>query len=370
MESTLAKRAAISASVDDGRRYEPLMPTSLGWAMGFYLGTPLFLLVIISDLRETARLPNQLLSLFVSTLAIGGLVHVSYVWLMPRVLARLSSRPARFAAHGSAILFSVGIGNVVVAPLLPMLCESTRGKTLQDVLIGVTVTSVVVLATTSYMSLLNRTRAIEKREQEAQRAALVAELQALQARTNPHFLFNSLNTVASLIHDDPDCAEATLERLSDLFRYALDSSRRTRVSLERELDVVGDYLEVEATRLGARLSWRVEVDPEVVPRLNEVQIPPLTLQPLVENAILHGVALMKEGGEVAVSVHHAAGELTIEVQNDVPDRAPDSRGCGTALADLERRLDVFSGGRARLEHGSVERRYVVRVRLPFAGAAC
>jgi two-component system, LytTR family, sensor histidine kinase AlgZ len=363
VESTERVAAVKSASAE---RYEPLMPTGLRWMLGFYLGIPLFLLIITSEGEPVAHLFTKVRVLFVSTVAIGGPLQAAYVWLMPRVLARLEHKAARASAHAVAVLGCVALGNVLIAPIFPFICPREVRQDFYDVLIGVSVAAVVVMGTTSYMQLLQRAQAVEQRVQATERTALRAELEALQARTNPHFLFNSLNTVASLIPQDPACAEATLERLCDLFRYTLDSSRRTRVSLERELDITRDYLEVEQLRLGERLRWSLEADPS----LAALQVPPLTLQPLVENAVLHGIAQRQSPGELAVRAEVDGADVVLTVENDVPrgrqvePRRGRQEGNGMALRDLERRLELSFAGRARIEHGVIGERYRVTIRIP------
>ncbi len=359
LNTATAARRPMAAPASERRTYAPMMPTSLAWCAAFYVGVPLFLTIMFSDGRPWATLARSFGAFVVSTLAIGGLVHASYVWLMPRAVARLDSRAGRLAAHMTTILSSVAIGNTLAAPILPHICE-TEGKSPNDMLIGVTVTAAVVLATTSYTELQRRTRETEEREQAAQRALLRAQLEALQARTNPHFLFNSLNTVASLIPDQPRVAEETLERLCDLFRYALEGSRRTRVSLDAELGTAEDYLEVEALRFGDRLSWRIDRHGS----LEGVELPPLTIQPLVENAILHGVASCKNGGAVDVTVTGEPSRVTVVVVNDVAQADPHRGGLGTALADLQQRLAVAYDGQATLERIERDGRFSVTLTMP------
>ncbi|MFO0571856.1 MAG: histidine kinase [Polyangiaceae bacterium] len=207
-------------------------------------------------------------------------------------------------------------------------------------------------------------RDVERREHEARQLALAAQLQALQARTNPHFLFNSLNTVASLIPTDPELAELTLVRLAELFRYALHVSTRSRVTLDEELDATRDYLRVESLRLGDRLRWEVDVQAG----LERVPTPPLLLQPLVENAIVHGVSRERSGGTVRVVVRAEPRDVVFEVHDDGSGRS-DRVGTGTALDDLRKRLELCYGGRAQLER-KVGDGHVVCVRIPREEGLC
>ena len=195
------------------------------------------------------------------------------------------------------------------------------------------------------------------------RAGLRAELRALQARTNPHFLFNSLNTAAGLIEEDPAAAEQVIERLAGLFRYSLRGSERSWVRLSEEVEAVRGYLEVEAIRLGERLTSEVSVAPE----LAEVLVPPLVLQPLVENAVLHGVAPRKEGGRVSVAASRTDSTLVLSVSDDGhgPGSSP-HRGSGTSMVDLEKRLQMVYGGDARFSSAAgAEGGFRVDLSLPL-----
>jgi LytS/YehU family sensor histidine kinase len=121
--------------------------------------------------------------------------------------------------------------------------------------------------------------------------ALRSRLEMLKAQMNPHFLFNALNSVASLIPDEPQLAETTVERLAGVLQYTLLASQREFVTLEEELTVVRDYLEIEKARFDGRLQTPIDVSPDLYQR----HIPPLLLQPLVENAVLHGLAEARSG---------------------------------------------------------------------------
>src|SRR5436190_263394 len=139
-----------------------------------------------------------------------------------------------------------------------------------------------------------RTRELERERD--RKMALEARLSSLESRLHPHFLFNTLNAISELIHENPERAERTVERLAGLLRAALDATGRTTVPLARELEIVGDYLEIEKTRLGERLTYGFQVAPEA----GACAILPLAVQTLVENSIKHAIAPKPNGGRVRV----------------------------------------------------------------------
>src|SRR5262249_22406755 len=138
-----------------------------------------------------------------------------------------------------------------------------------------------------------------------------AQMRALQAQINPHFLFNTLNVLANLIHSDPSKAEKVTEELADIFRYALESTRAEWVNLDDELHFIESYLEIEKARFEERLAYAFDVAPSV----RSLKIPPMLVQPLVENAIKHGIAPKIEGGMVKVSAQCGSDRVAIIVED-------------------------------------------------------
>ena len=184
---------------------------------------------------------------------------------------------------------------------------------------------------------------VERLRQERQHRLLAeAELETLRAQINPHFLFNALNALYGVIPRAAANARETLLNLADIFRYALGGKRQF-VSLEEELRIVEAYLQIERLRLGDRLSTRIELDDDARP----LQVPALSIQPLVENAVKHGVSAKPEGGEVRVHASLAKGHLSVEVTDDGAGFDPwavDSAGNG--LANVRRRLHLCYGDQA------------------------
>lgn len=188
-----------------------------------------------------------------------------------------------------------------------------------------------------------------------------ARLEALQARMRPHFLFNSFNTIASLIRSRPTLAEELVFDLAELFRASLKKGGKL-VSVNDELVLCRQYLNIEQQRLGERLrvSWELVDLPE------SVLIPPLTLQPLVENAIYHGIEKLDDGGDLVVSSQISKGKALITVRNSIADPEIEKKRLGNnmALENLRSRLEGCFGGEGKLMISTADGFYQVRLVLP------
>jgi two-component system sensor histidine kinase AlgZ len=191
-----------------------------------------------------------------------------------------------------------------------------------------------------------------------------ARVDALQARIRPHFLYNSMNTIASLTRSDPTRAEDAVLDLADLFRASLDE-KRVLVTLQEELDTARTYERIERLRLGDRL--RVHWDVAAAPP--GTLVPALTLQPLLENAIGHGIANLAAGGEVAIEGGTVGDMLLLSVRNPLPlGDTQDRNGHGIALENIRERLALLYGARASVAAGREGDEFVVRLRVPLAQA--
>ena len=186
-----------------------------------------------------------------------------------------------------------------------------------------------------------------------------ARLAALNARIRPHFLFNSLNAVLSLIRARPQQAEAALEALSDLFRAAMRDPGEM-VSLADEIALGRQYLELENLRLGARLA----VDWKIGAIALDLPIPPLMLQPLLENAVYHGIEPAPEGGTVSIAIEPRGDELRIAIANPTAGQAQPAAGNQIALANIRERLALYYDLEARLETEVSNNCYEVSITLP------
>lgn len=195
-----------------------------------------------------------------------------------------------------------------------------------------------------------------------ERAQARAAVDALQARIRPHFLFNSMNTIASLVRRDPVTAERAVEDLADLFRAALGASAGM-ATLKDELDLCQQYLRIEGLRLAERLRVSVTVEPDVP---LDLPLPRLCLQPLVENAVHHGIARLPEGGAINLHVQRRDRHVEVDILNPCPPpAAAGSPGNQHATANIEQRLAYHFGSAARMTRGCHDGYYRCTVRLPL-----
>lgn len=208
----------------------------------------------------------------------------------------------------------------------------------------------------------SRLREVQASRLEAQLAQ--AQLQALKMQIQPHFLFNTLNAIASFMHYDVKTADRMLTRLSDLLRLTLIQSERQEVSLRQELAFLEAYLEIEQIRFERRLS--VEVD--VPASLLEAHVPPFLLQPLVENAIKHSIAPRGAGGKLVIRAREEGNELRLEVEDDGPATLPAQTGFGIGLRNTRSRLDNLYGEGQHFELIRAGMGTIARVLMPLRPA--
>lgn len=192
------------------------------------------------------------------------------------------------------------------------------------------------------------------------RAEAEARLQSLQSRIRPHFLFNSMNTIASLTRTSPEQAEAAVEDLADLFRASLRDARQFH-SLTEELTLCRRYLDIEGLRLGDRL--KIEWDVEDLP--GDALLPPLLIQPLLENAIYHGVEPKVEGGTIRIAGRREGRQLSLEIRNPLPTEKNASNGNRIAQENIRARLATLYGARGGMEIHEDSENFIVKLTWPY-----
>ncbi|MEZ5514906.1 MAG: sensor histidine kinase [Steroidobacteraceae bacterium] len=191
-----------------------------------------------------------------------------------------------------------------------------------------------------------------------------ARVHALQARIRPHFLFNSMNTIAALTRSNPLRAETAVQDLADLFRATLSEKRNT-IALSEEIEVARTYQRMESLRLGERLvvEWQIDALPQ------RAIVPGLVLQPLLENAIYHGIEPRPDGGKIKVLGEFNKGMITLIVRNPLPaDNLTVREGNRLALANIRERLELMYGEHATVKSGRFDDEYIVTLRFPFKEA--
>jgi LytS/YehU family sensor histidine kinase len=203
-------------------------------------------------------------------------------------------------------------------------------------------------------------RAAERNALESAVAAREAELKALKAQIQPHFLFNSLNSVSALTATDPAAARDMAIRLADFLRTVLSVADKGSIPLRQELSLVEHYLAIEQVRLGSRLTTLIDVPADAL----DVPILPLTLQPLVENAVKHGLGGLTEGGEVAVRARIRGGSLEITVTNPFDPGRGVTRGTGSGLEIVRRRLAAAYGREGTLSATAAAGVHAATITMP------
>lgn len=268
-------------------------------------------------------------------------------------LVLLCSARRWLAAHGMALRGAVMLGlgaGVALAAWWPLwLAGLADGGALRVLGVG--------LAGVGLAALLWAW--LELRARIWQPAAASARLAELQSRIRPHFLFNTLNTAVALVRVDPARAEAVLEDLSELFRVALAESGAS-VSLAEEVELAERYLAIEAVRFGSRLQVSWDVDPRAQP----ARVPPLVLQPLVENAVRHGVEPMPGGGRIHIEARVQRGQALVTVHNTVGDE-PSSPGHGMALRNVRERLRLLHDVGGQCDTWRDEQGFHARITVPL-----
>jgi sensor histidine kinase YesM len=283
---------------------------------------------------------------------VGFTAFFSASVLFPRLL--LLARPIRILLLGFTLLTGAVSGSVAVLYAYPLFVARDLSQTAAIVAINGVLSVIVGGIVFVYENMrfkleasLREVKEVRLAEAHLREAATRAELAALQAQINPHFFFNTLNTIASLLEDDPEAAEDVLHRLAGLFRYAFKASDTAPVPLSQELEFTKNYLAIERARFGDRLRVEWDIDPESM----EIVVPGLLLQPLVENAIAHGIAPRVEGGQVRISSRLVDRTLHLDVIDDgvgTDGRQEDLVRDGHGLGNVKRRLDAVYGGRGSL----------------------
>ncbi len=220
-----------------------------------------------------------------------------------------------------------------------------------------------ILAVSHVLQYYRRFRERELRSSQLEAKLAQTQLQILKMQLHPHFLFNTLNAISALIHKDVDLADRMIARLGDLLRATLENANKNEVPLKEELDFIDPYLEIEKARLGDRLNVNMSIDPAAM----SAQVPNLILQPLVENAIRHGIATRAEPGRIDIEARRDNGRLHLAVTDDGPGlKSPSPTSQGIGLANTQARLEKLYGAEQCFElSNGPGRGFRVGITIPF-----
>ena len=308
---------------------------------------------------------------FVTGLAMASAIEAAYLLDRAFLQPRLKNLPYDWLRFGLEIAFSL-LEHIGGALLALFACSWLFDFSVWDTRAwwavgGMLIGFPIIHGTETALRFRRQLRERERNEERLRALATQAELKALKAQINPHFLFNTLNTIAQLIHTNPTQAEATIERLAEMFRYMLAGSERGLVPLKEELSFVDNYLEIERARFGERLRVTPEALNEVSSEALDVPVPSLILQPLVENAVRHGRGA--DGGiDLTIRVQSHDDEVVVAIADQGPGMPPRYKvgeGQGVGLRNVDERLRKTYGEGYGLEIAANEPQgTVVTIRIP------
>jgi signal transduction histidine kinase len=315
-----------------------------------------------------AAWPASLLFALPLTLVYGCAAGYSAYYLCRARPLAGSGAPALLAVFGAAAASAAGLWtaagvawNALWRALEPGWAGIALGPSLAAPMFGLGVVLYGLCAVANYLAIeVDRARQLETRELRMQLMAQEAELRMLRTQVDPHFLFNSLNSISALTSVDPALARDMTVQLAEFFRHTLSLDAQRRVSLDAELKLVRHFLAIEQVRFGPRLAFEQEIGEGAGCCL----LPPMLLQPLVENAIKHGIGRMLEPGLVRVAATRAGSILRISVENDVDAELPAAPGGGIGLANVRQRLATAYAHEASANWSRSGRRFRVELALP------
>ena len=314
-------------------------------------------------------LPPAAAAMIAFPLSLAATLLLLPVWYLCRALPVYETSASRLLLTHAAGALLTGLAAAYLGGALARLAASTRAGVgietgYQSRSAGVMVAGALVylLAVSFHYVLLgvDATRRAEQHSMELSILAREAELRALRAQVHPHFLFNSLNSISALVTLDPMRAREMCILLAEFFRSTLALGEKAVVTLEDELAVARTYLAIEGLRFGARLSVEENVDEAA----RACKLPPLLLQPLVENAIRHGIATRPDGGVLRIEARTDGQRMRISVDNPFDPEAPARPGVGVGLANVRRRLLAGYGERARVDAERGADHFRVAISMP------
>ena len=360
----------VPVSADDPRT--PRGPTAmLLRAIWTICGATVVIVLIFLSLGHI-RLSHggtQIVGAFIYTVMIGVPSMILLNWIGHRFNDKL--RRFSVVVYALVLICTATAGTFAAAMVLQLVGINPRSEywfeahaslpfaIVINLMIGLTLTTYETLRFRLQAATLElRTRQVE--QERAYKLLAEAQLSSLESRIHPHFLFNTLNSIAALIPSDPVRAEDTVGKLASLLRFSLNAHQSGLVPLSQELRIVRDYLEIEKTRFGARIRYDISVPPS----LDAVKVPPLALQSLVENTVKHVVAQRTEGADLRITGGIESGRIHLEVIDDGPGFSLDAITPEHGLGNLIARLELLYGSASQLEVTRENEKTVVRIAFP------
>lgn len=367
----------------DHTERDKIAPTANKWAFALLwpnLSVAVVVLILIAGNQVSNR--HELMRILAYSLVYANLTGILGFLILGKFAERISLRRQALAAPAPppSLVVLAGVLGVVVVVAVGCLMAQTLlmvigfvvpqnfwQEYIRTLRLVTPLAAVFGLGATVHASLRERVRVTEEKlhekelaEERARKLATEARLRSLESRVHPHFLFNTLNSISSLIATNPPKAERMVGQLAVLLRASLDSSNQPLIPLQQELGMVESYVDIERVRFGDKLRGSVDVPAE----LRDARVPPMSVQALVENAVKHGITPQAAGGEVRVTASENHGSVCIEVRDTGPGFDLAVVPSGHGLDNLVERLNALFGEHARINAFRRDGHSVVEMVLP------
>ncbi len=327
------------------------------------------ILILVIEHTHLSHIGTQFLGSFIYSMLIGLPTALALNWIGFRYTNQFPRLV--FVIYIAVLTTTATCGCLIGAQVFELIGINPPGFYWREVQSSwptcLVITLIVGLSITSYETLRHRlqdaTLELRTRQVEQERAnklLVEARLSSLESRIHPHFLFNTLNSIASLIPSDPRRAEDTVGKLASLLRFSISANQSSLVPLAQELKIVRDYLEIESTRFGQRLHYEISVPAA----LGHIKVPPLALQTLIENSVKHVVAQRTQPASITLSGAQNDGQLLLTVSDDGPGFSLANIAPDHGLGNLAARLELLFGEAAHIDVSRVEDRTTVSIALP------
>lgn len=349
-----------------------MAPMKHKWAFSlFWINLAVAVVVLVQIVGNQISSVRELLHVLTYALVYANLTGALGVLVLGGLAERLAPRGPLVPVVAMGVIAFAALGCLLAQTLLMeigfVIPQHFWAEYVHTLRVAMPLAAVFGLGAMVHGSLRGRVQLMEEKlhekevtEERARKLAAEARLRSLESRIHPHFLFNTLNSISSLIAVNPARAEQIVGRLAALLRASLDTSNQPLIPLQQELAMVESYIDIERVRFGDKLRGSVEVPAE----LQDAKVPPMSVQSLIENAVKHGITPQSGGGEVLVTASAENGGLRIEVRDTGPGFDLAAIPAGHGLDSLVGRLDALFGAKARLNVFRRDGYSVVEMVLP------